>query len=1066
MLSEKEKTVAENDGSTPWTKAVFSKDDFWANSAGLHYSYLVDRTLHGAYAHTFQPDYVFYVGKSPAAYIKTVDCFCEPDIRKWQRFLWNQTVVPMLILQSPTNIRVYTANTAPQAIDTEDRLHEILETTVNALESIKDQIEEGEFYENHSSAFQRTTTVDKYLLANLNATALELTGMLEGDSAASNLAFVHRFLTRILFVCYLIERDMVKGTFFTDSPLSKLRPSSDKQPYLLRDLLNDLTTVKDRHAAICQLFSYVKERFNGSLFHDCILQESIRDNKAFFDTLVDFLNGHDLKSGQMSLGFWAYDFNVIPIETISSIYETFLKAQGELNEELGATDSQRGAGAYDTPPHLAELAVDIAVDGLEKPIHKLKVLDPSCGSGVFLVTMLGRMVNSLRRKLDYKGKRPSEKWGEKIMELLLQLYGVDVNPTACHITCFSLYLAALEQMTPLDLEMLHQAGNRFPPLLLDKEDGYIDGNNIIHANFFDEDISLGASSFDLVIGNPPWVSREHATDAKFLEWRSSLGKQKENVLAPEKQMAAGFMWKVPQYLSDSGKACLLLPSAMLLNSNTNQFQKEWLESVELERVVNFSDLSFVLFEGADRPCIAACFRQPENKMDSERKIRYESPKFDIRSQVGGSVYIREEDTVQLPARKIIEAAKEGHAPMIWELRFWGSWRDQRLVERLDTLPKLNELAGKPKENKLWIKGEGCQPYSENDRKKKKTIHVPWWDENYKFLQLGENINLVIASSCFSKIPEEFRELRRSPDPRIFDLPKVVVSHGSKNMKVAFCEAPAIFRHSLESISAPPADADMLRFLSIVIKSDVVQYYLFHTSGNWGTERDTVHFHELLALPFFFPKDAPAPANAEVIVKRVAQRVKDVERKQTIISENEAETIRRELEPLIREYYGITPAESILIDDTLQVIIPSSTPSAATAQDKIPTLRRISNQDAIIYAKTLCATLSSLSGTGSFAAKIFYSHPYSIVKIDAGKTTQGIEIVKDCSRIKKLMARLQKVLEKQHGNVTFCQNLKAFDEDSLYILKPTRYRFWMKSAALNDADEIAGAILVSREERRS
>lgn len=1066
MSSEKEDSVSGNCESTLWTKAIFNKDDFWGKSEGLHYSYLVDRTLRGDYAHKFQPDFVFYVEKYPAAYIKTVNHFDESAIREWQCFLWNQTVVPMLILQSPTSIRVYTANTVPLPSTATGRLPEILETTADALELIKTQIEEGAFYETHTSAFQRNTTVDKYLLNNLNAIAHELVQKLEGSSAFS-LEFVHRFLTRILFICYLIERDMVKGKFFdVASPLSKLRPSSDKQPYLLRNLLNDLNTVEERRTIICQLFSYVKTRFNGSLFPDSISQEKVHYNKAFIDALVDFLNGHDIANGQLTLGFWAYDFSVIPIETISSIYETFLKAQGKLNEELGTDNLQRGTGAYYTPPHLAELTVDIALDGLATPIHKLKVFDPSCGSGVFLVTMLGRMADYLRRKRDYKGKRPSEKWGTEILEILLQLHGLDVNPTACHITCFSLYLAALEQMTPLDLEMLHQAGKKFPPLLLDRQNNYINGNNIICGNFFDKVDPIKEKDFDLVIGNPPWVSREHVTDSKFIEWRSSKGKKKENVLAPEKQMATGFMWKVPTYLSNSGKACMLLPSAMFLNNNTNHFQKEWLNYVKLERVVNFSDLSFILFEGADRPCMAACFYLPADETISEYKICYESPKFDVRSQVGGSIYIREEDTVHLSIRKIIDAAKLNNAPMLWKSRFWGSWRDQRLLERLDTFPKLNELAGEAEENKLWIKGQGCQPYSKNDREKKRKIYIPWWDKNYEFLHVGEHVNFVVIPSSFCKIPEEFRELRSSPDRKIFERPKILVTQGSKNMKVAFCEAPVIFRHSLQSISAPASDADILRFLSIVIKSDVVQYYLFHTSANWGTERDKVLFNELLALPFFLPQDSPDSANARSIVKKVAQRVKNLENRLLqgkLISEDESDAVRQDMEPLIREYYGITPAEAILLDDTLQVIIPSSTPNAATPQNDIPTLRRISEDDEIAYAKTLCTTLSSLSGKGQFSAKVFSSHPYSVVQVDVGNANQNVQVINDSSRMQKLITRLQKVLEKQHGNVTFCQNLKIFDGDSLYLLKPTRYRFWMRSAALNDADEIAGAILVSKEE---
>lgn len=1061
-------SIAQDTGSTPWKKAVFTKDNFWINSEGLHYAFLVGRTLSGDCASTFKPDHVFYVGRYPAAYIKTVDCFDESDIREWQLFLWNQTVVPMLILQDRTKIRVYTANEKPLPPSEKKHVQIIFETAVDALELLKSEIEEGKFYEDHKTAFQRSTTVDQYLLTQLNATASNMVMAMEGGSSTSNLEFVHRFLTRILFVCYLIERGMVKGSFFPEGPLCKLRTASDESPYMLLNLLTDLSTVEEQSRAIFDLFSYVKEHFNGSLFPESLTKERRYCKKAILDVLVDFLKGHDQKSGQMSLGFWAYDFSAIPIETISSIYETFLKAQGVLNEELGTDNSQRKAGAYYTPPYLAELTADIALDGIEKPIHELTVFDPSCGSGVFLVTMLGRMADSLRRKKNYKGRRASTKWGSEIMNLLRRLHGLDINPTACHISCFSLYLAALEQMSPLDLEMLQEAGEKFPPMLLDKENGYKDGQNIVHANFFSENTLLD-KKFDLVIGNPPWVSRENSTDEKFLAWRSSKGKKNEIALAPEKQIAHGFMWKAPDYLSASGRICLLLPTSVFLNNETNHFQKEWLKTIKLERVVNFSDLRHVLFKGAIHPCIATCFSHLHGE-HGDYTFPYESPKVDARSHVGGAVYIREEDTSLVSINKILKAAEDDHAFMLWKAQFWGSWRDQRLLARLNAFPKLNELAGGPgEEDKPWIKRQGCQPYSENDRKKKKTVHEPWWDENYRFLQPGKHISLVVEKSSFIDIPEEFKELRRLPDRRIFDQPKILVSQGSQNMKVAFCAEPVIFRDSLQSISAPQKDADMLRFLSVVIKSDLAQYYLFHTSANWGTERDKVHFNELLAIPFFLPEFSADPGSAKAIVREVAQRVKKVERDlakgKWFDLEAEVASIRQELEPLIRKYYGITPAEGMLIDDTLRIVIPSSTPTAKTKHKDIPTLKRVTEKDCVVFGKTLCSTLEAISGKekGKFSAKLFHSQPYSIVQVEAGTAARKVEIIHDVPRMKKLMGRLQGILETEHGNVTFCQNLKVFDGDTLYIVKPTQYRFWLKSAALNDADEIAGTILSFKQE---
>ncbi len=118
--------------------------------------------------------------------------------------------------------------------------------------------------------------------------------------------------------------------------------------------------------------------------------------------------------------------------------------------------------------------------------------------------------------------------------------------------------------------------------------------------------------------------------------------KRPHILGPNKQIAHGFAWKASEYLSDLGIGCFLLPSAVLFNEGTNEFQKEWFKSVTVERVINFSDLLFVLFSRAIHPCVAIRFSTLASKPDDI--ILYESPKTDAISQKGGPVHIREEDT--------------------------------------------------------------------------------------------------------------------------------------------------------------------------------------------------------------------------------------------------------------------------------------------------------------------------------------------------------------------------------------------------------------------------------------
>ena len=184
--------ISKASGITPWRRKLYrSPDEFWHDAESLHYAYVLYRTLRGDYARTFKPDAVLYVGKFPAAYLKTVttQTVCEQDIHVWQRFLWNQSVVPLLIVRSHKEIRVYTAYTEPRERDSAERIEPILEDVADAIEldQLCTAIEAGTIYEMKPRAFNRSGAVDHYLVKNLNAAARRLAEAQTGGITPENL---------------------------------------------------------------------------------------------------------------------------------------------------------------------------------------------------------------------------------------------------------------------------------------------------------------------------------------------------------------------------------------------------------------------------------------------------------------------------------------------------------------------------------------------------------------------------------------------------------------------------------------------------------------------------------------------------------------------------------------------------------------------------------------------------------------------------------------------------------------------------------------------------------------
>jgi len=991
---------------------------------------------------------VLYVDRSPAAYFKQVPDITDLEVRTRQRCLWNHAITPILVLVSPREVRVYSGRSLP-AGDTErpddaDRLVRTLNRTSDVLEisQLVPAIESGQLLSDYPRSFDRERSVDRYLLCSLAAVRDKLRAGPDGLGTPA----IHGLLTRLLFACYLVERGIVVGDRLANAKLAKLGPA-----YTVRDLLKDVDPAEAKER-LYLLFGKLTSRFNGSLFDVDLSVEKQRVNDRHMGVIQEFLAGGDLGSGQLALGFWAYNFRVIPVETISAIYQDFIEAEGPFK--------QREAGAYYTPPHLAELVVDTALEDRQEPLLDTTVLDPACGSGVFLVSVFNRMALEWRRQ--NPNGRNKTKARDLIGLLKNRVFGADSNETACRIACFSLYLALLDQLDPRDIDALEDQGQKLPTLLLAKGETQPPGDPrpIVCGNFFDPKLPLARRDFDLVIGNPPWVSRGRATDPFFLQWQS----QAPEIRAPQKQMAHGFMWKAPELLKDGGKACLLLPSAVLLNQ-TDAFQKAWFADTCIEKIINLSDLRHLLFVGGKHPGVIMRFARAAS-LSGREPITYENPKVDVTSLLGGPVHILEQDTTTIRSSEVLASAEVNDAPVVWKTRFWGTPRDIRFLARLMDLPRLGKIVGQSGRHARWIRGQGFQPYNPrpgSNVQNHRAVPCPW-DGRQLFLDAkSRQAQLIFLETDCRPIGNQFPRIHRTRDQRIYQPPLVLVSQGGN--KAAFVDFPVIFKDSFQSIKGEFKDARLLKFLAAVLSSDFAAYFLFHTAANWGTERTQVHFSELLRLPFPLPEECDNPRRAKAIIAEVAGKFDRLKKKLTSLgplSDRAAivDNVRRELEPLVREYYDVDRYEAMLIEDTVDVFEPSSTPASASTD--VPTLRPALRPDREKYAATITGMLNTWASRAGFrvSATVNYSQwaGQAILTISRGTSAQPYQESAAPVDLKNAMKRIAAALPQVNGGFARCRGLKVFDGKQIHILKTLTLRSWTRTAALNDADEIAAAVL--------
>lgn len=172
------------------------------------------------------------------------------------------------------------------------------------------------------------------------------------------------------------------------------------------------------------------------------------------------------------------DYRNLGSEELGSVYESLLELHPEVNIEAktfslkaAAGSERKTTGSYYTPTSLISCLLDSALDPVldeavgkenpEKAILDLKVCDPACGSGHFLIAAAQRMASRLASVRTGGEEPPPDMYRRALRDVIGRcIYGVDINPMAVELCKVSLWMEALEPGKPLSFLDHHiRAGN-------------------------------------------------------------------------------------------------------------------------------------------------------------------------------------------------------------------------------------------------------------------------------------------------------------------------------------------------------------------------------------------------------------------------------------------------------------------------------------------------------------------------------------------------------------------------------------------------------------------------------
>ncbi|WP_165235550.1 HsdM family class I SAM-dependent methyltransferase [Aquisphaera insulae] len=979
-----------------------------------------------------QLDGVLCHNNAPLIYFRQLDRIDPSQIATLHRTFWNQGVAPILVLIAPDEVHVYSGLSEPTltttSAGTPAGFVQRLDRVVDQLQAFLLSVESREYFRTHRPAFDPEKRVDRNLLHNLEATRAVLS---EVPAARLEPETLDALLCRLVFTCYLFDRDVIDRKYL------------EKVGIYDADHLRDILGRKkrsDAKADLYKLFTQLGQDFNGDLFSDDLEAEARQVRAEHLAILDRFFRGTDARTGQQS--FWPYEFGIIPIDTISAIYEHFLKAAGEAEKKK--------AGAFYTPRFLAELVLDRALDKVPTLLDK-RYLDPACGSGIFLVGLFNRLAEEWSRA--HPGADYDARLGGLTSILQTAIYGIDKSRTACRITAFSLYLALLDQLSPPGIRRVLRKIKILPRLLA--EDG--EGGTIRCADFFTSAADL-SEKVDVVVGNPPWAKAGGRSDPPAA-WCSARRRP-----LPGKQIAAGFVWKAAEHLTNDGRAYFVLPHGLLFNHTQSavDFQKQWFQTHAVDLILNLADYQRFLFEEAEAPAMVVGYARAK-PANTAHPIDYWSPKTDWAVTQAEVITVLPQDRARLTVREVLNDLRGEDAPLIWKERYWTTFRDRRLMDRLRLFPRLRDRLGQRGKGtqKRWIVAEGFDEFGEQHKLER--LRVLTLDNTARVEAGTHSLDGFLTSrDCPPVSKLELRLRWAISDPTIFNKPLVLVTEGFN--KVAFVNENVAYKHGIRGIHGPATDADLLAFLTFYLRSKLARYFLFHTSSSWGVSRARVDIDDLMRLPFPFPEATHVPVRAAEIVAEVGRimnrAIRDAE-DNTLGRPATTERAQAQAEALVEEYFDINAVERVLIGDTDAVIIPSVRPTRR--RTAVPTIMPATQAEQEAYTDLLCDTLNQWASDGyRVHGKPVIDPRLGIGMVVLEKTVRGRSPTHLDSATKDVLptlSRLQRIAEIDGVPLALARGLKVFDKTLLYITKPVGLRFWTRTAALNDADEIADSLLM-------
>lgn len=931
--------------------------------------------------------------------------------------IWNFNSCPIVIISNNNSIEIYNGlnylseKKSLQPFGNEEQL-----TDFSYFNLVT-----GKTWDTYKNFFNDSNKLDYKLLSNIKAARTKIMKQIPGPNS---LELANSLIGKIIFIRYLIDRKV------------KLNYKNN-----FSDWTNeDLCTILKNPSEIIDFFRYLKSQFNGDLF---TLDESMLKTISHkcYEVLIRLINGDEIETGQYSL-FNIYDFSIIPVEFISNMYESFI---GQKEQKL--------TGAYYTPLFLVDyiLAETIGKRFSENDKeYSCKILDPACGSGIFLVESLRKIIDKYQQiNPDYN--TDVTKYKKQLEQIVLDnIFGLDKDKRAIDVAIFSIYLTLLDYQEPSDIESFKL------PSLLDK--------NFFVADFFVTQLPYNdifrEIKFDFVLGNPPWGVKDknnetHVSYIKNLSNNLRKIKQLENPNLPEisnEEIAQAFVIRSQDFCTSKTECALILTSKILYNIKGKAFRKYLLENYIVKRIFELCSVRKDIFKGTNAPSSILFYKIAQPNSDTNSNIVQHISLKPTKLFLMFNVF-----TIQGRDYKEVAQQRLKEFDYLWKILVYGNYLDFNLIYRLKqeypTIQSEIKKKGNTYKNGkgLTVKGEG-KIYDAASLKGK-----PFIDTSKKGAMDHFYVNLDTSEWNIPKV-------QRIRDTSLYQAPMLLFKKGFNvqnfRLYATMCYKDAVFTGSITAVKNDDKNKlNRLKIMAGIINSSLAAYLNILTFSSSGVEREQAHNPETFSLPFISEMQIKKEKISKIVDKLHTESSReDFFSDSTIIND-----LFSELDKNVLLEFNLSQQEMALIDYTINHTIPYIVNFKNNSSICDITLKE-QDEKLTDYIQVFFTKFNEIYEKQNLKLSVEIKYTPQIIGIFFKLVSFENESHITWTRLNddtflKLATKLS-----GHNKITeklFIQkDIRGFEEDGFYIIRPNESNLWHTAIAYYDLHEFIDAILIA------